>query len=438
MAASPTPPSRDGPVRPAPDQGAVQTVASWLARSPLRLFLPIFLLAIGLRLFYLSKLPVDAISPNTRWEQEAIAVSLAETGRFADPFALPTGATAHLPPVMPGILGLIYRLFGVTTTAGYVGWAFGFATDAAVYGLLPWAAARLGLGAPAGVLAGLAGVLMLRTGGHGEGLTAFLLCLILVACVRRWSVAREDPAGSRMGSVLLGLAFGLAFHVQPALLPVMLGCLAFELWWGRRRGKWARAGLVAAGALLACVPWGWRNYAVFHEVLFVRSNFGLELRIGNHDGADADIHVSEARKPLCHPRVQVEEARKIQEQGEVAYMRAAGKEAIEWIRTHPRAFLLLTTQRIVYFWFGPVGRSAFAVAASLVTLLALVGAWAALPRLSVPQRAALLLPLATFPLVYYIVAYMPRYRIPIDWILLLLAGAAIARALGWGRKVSPG
>ena len=32
----------------------------------------------------------------------------------------------------------------------------------------------------------------------------------------------------------------------------------------------------------------------------------------------------------------------------------------------------------------------------------------------------------TFPLVYYVVAYLPRYRVPIDWILYLLAGKAVS------------
>ena len=37
----------------------------------------------------------------------------------------------------------------------------------------------------------------------------------------------------------------------------------------------------------------------------------------------------------------------------------------------------------------------------------------------------LLIPLATFPLVYYVVTYMSRYRIPLNWILLLFAGAEV-------------
>ena len=68
-----------------------------------------------------------------------------------------------------------------------------------------------------------------------------------------------------------------------------------------------------------------------------------------------------------------------------------------------------------------------ALAVTMLTLLALLGAWYVLPALSAPQRAALLIPLATYPLVYYIVTYMWRYRTPLNWLILLLAGAAIWR-----------
>ena len=47
------------------------------------------------------------------------------------------------------------------------------------------------------------------------------------------------------------------------------------------------------------------------------------------------------------------------------------------------------------------------------------------PALARPQWAILLIPLATYPLIYYLVAYMFRYRIPINGILLMLAGAGL-------------
>jgi hypothetical protein len=66
-----------------------------------------------------------------------------------------------------------------------------------------------------------------------------------------------------------------------------------------------------------------------------------------------------------------------------------------------------------------------ALAVTGLTILALFGALRSLPAMSVPQRVALVIPLICYPLAYYIVIYMPRYRIPLDWILLLLAGAAV-------------
>jgi hypothetical protein len=116
--------------------------------------------------------------------------------------------------------------------------------------------------------------------------------------------------------------------------------------------------------------------------------------------------------------------------GEAAYMRRAGQEALAWIVAHPSRFLQLAAQRIIILWFGPLYRPASAVGVSLLTILALGGAWVKLRSLSPPQQAALFIPLLAYPLIYYIVAYMPSYRAPIDWILYILAGSAIARLAG--------
>jgi hypothetical protein len=79
---------------------------------------------------------------------------------------------------------------------------------------------------------------------------------------------------------------------------------------------------------------------------------------------------------------------------------------------------------------GPLYDSVRALPYLVLTLLAFLGAWLTFPALSVPQRAAVLIPLLAFPLVYYVMAYMPRYREPIDWIFMVLAGAAVWRVAG--------
>ena len=177
----------------------------------------------------------------------------------------------------------------------------------------------------------------------------------------------------------------------------------------------------------ARAPWAWRNYRVLGEAYFIRSNFGLELYVGNHDNAHADIDVSSARHSFLHPRTDLQEAERVLQLGEAAYMREKQAEALAWIADNPGEFMKLTATRMVYFWAGPLHRPTAALGYLVLLALACLGAWRLLPTLGAPERAVLLIPLMTYPLIYYIVAYMPRYGEPVRWMLFLLAGAAVWR-----------
>jgi len=402
----------------------------WLARRPGRAFLILFGLSFAVQMFFLTMVDPRYIGPHTRWELQAVAVSLAETGQFADPYMLPTGPTAHLPPIPPMITGMIYSTLGLTQTAGYVAWILRFVFFAALWGMLPNVAEGVGLERQVGALAGLVGALLPRWPGHGEALTAVAMALLMVVFVRRWGERRSSTGGS----LLLGLACGVAFQVQPALLPVAMGWMVFELWWIPERRTWALSGLIVLGIFLACLPWCWRNYKVFDAIFFVRSNFGLELRMGNHDGAAGAMDVMDRRHEHLHPRTHEEEARKVQYLGEVPYMREAGREALDWIAGHPKTFASLTASRVAHWWLGPLYHPPGAFLVTALTVLAFLGIWLAIPKLSVPQRAALVIPLLTYPLIYYVVAYMPRYREPVNWVFLLLAAAAVWTWIGDRRE----
>ena len=395
-------------------------------RTPWWPGLLVFLLAFAIRLFFITLIPRDALQPSTDWELDAIAMSLVTTGEFANPYILPTGLTAHLPPIPPAILALIYKVFGITMAAGIAGWLFRMLAQSAIWGLLPWIGVRVGIGWKAGFMGGLVGALFPQSLAHGEALAAVLLGLLVVAVVRRWeSVPR--PAGT----LFLGLAFGISFHVQPVFLLVFLGYLGFELWWRSDPGKWSSAALIVVAALVACVPWGVRNYRAFDALFFVRSNFGLELRMGNHDGAEPSIDHPHFRNEPPHPRTHPEDALKVREWGEVPYMRESGAAARAWIAENPGAFTRLTAERIGYFWLGPLNLPGIALLFAMLTGLAFVGAVRVIRALPPPCTAALLIPLLVYPLVYYLVPWQHRYRFPIEWILFLLAGAAL-----WG-LVSP-
>jgi hypothetical protein len=369
----------------------------WMARSSFRAFIIIFLLGFSVRVFLLAQVPQRRILPHDRWEDSAIATSLVERGEFADPYMVPTGPTAHLPPLIPGMLALFWSIFGMSLAGGYAARLFTITAFSALYALVPWFGVRLGLSREAGVLAGITGSLIVTNPGNGEELAGIVIGLMAVMFLRRWTLG----LGSFGGSVLLGVASGVAYHLQPVLLPVVLGWMLFELWWSRDRRKWFLSGAMILGMAVACAPWAWRNYAAFDEVFFIRGNLGLELRMGNHEGATGHLEKNvRAIEDYRHPRSNSSEARLVQELGEAEYMRRAKDEAVNWM---------------------------LALAVTALTILSLLGAWYSLPGMALPQRAALLLPLICYPLAYYVIIYMPRYRIPLDWILLLLAGAAVWR-----------
>jgi hypothetical protein len=125
--------------------------------------------AAGVGAAALPYVPRVALFPHTRWEVEAVAVSLPTTGILADPYALPAGPTAHMPPA----------------------YAFFRSLEA----MLPWLAARLGAGARAGVVGGLAGAVIPRWPSQIDAPAAVLMGLLLVAFLRRWG--RDHRARER-------------------------------------------------------------------------------------------------------------------------------------------------------------------------------------------------------------------------------------------------
>jgi hypothetical protein len=70
-----------------------------------------------------------------------------------------------------------------------------------------------------------------------------------------------------------------------------------------------------------------------------------------------------------------------------------------------------------------------------MTVLAFLGLRRAWPRLTAPQRAAIVVPLAAYPLVYYLVGYVPRYLFPMSVVLLVLAAS---QAVAWVRREREG
>jgi hypothetical protein len=192
-----------------------------------------------------------------------------------------------------------------------------------------------------------------------------------------------------------------------------------------------RVALTLAIAALCCVPWTIRNYRVFHTLVPLRSVLGLQLWLGNNEQTE-DIF-----RGNLHPIYNEPERRHYIDVGEIAYMREKRELAISYMFSHPAREAHLTWLRFVSTWAGGalhpiddfIGTPdpwfryvlTFNVFVAFSTLAGAI--------LLFVQRNATAFPCAAFPAIfpwaYYLTLALPRYRLPIDPILMILTSVAI-------------
>ena len=103
----------------------------------------IFVVALGVRI----ALAWLSYGPNHVYDGEAerIAKTLATKGAFADPYAIPTGPTAHCGPFYPALLSLLYMIFGTGAAGTLARVGLLILVNSISCAVLPAAATALGL-----------------------------------------------------------------------------------------------------------------------------------------------------------------------------------------------------------------------------------------------------------------------------------------------------
>lgn len=322
-------------------------------RTQLILALAVVLLAVAVRLEALRH-PLPPAPLGT--ENERVAAALAAGQGWADAFARGTGPTAHTAPLYPLALCCIYKLCGdyETETGIFVQRGFSIALAVLALLLLPVVAGKLGLSRTAGWLAAFAGawfpenVRVELTGRH-ENVAAVVALLGLIWCL---ADLRQRGWAGGMAWVRTGVVLGLIALLAPNFLLIPVLFFAAERIRSRaERGRIFRCGVVVAAiSFVLVMPWMVRNYRVLGGFVPLRSNFGLELAVGNRPGADG--HTYTAGIETMHPYLSADERTQLIEQGELAYMRGKQQQASRWIHDHPRQFLELTLRRARLFWVG--------------------------------------------------------------------------------------
>jgi 4-amino-4-deoxy-L-arabinose transferase-like glycosyltransferase len=346
------------------------------------------------------------------WEMGRIAEALASGRGFSDPFGPPTGPTAWEPPLYPHLTAVVFLLFGIySRVSAFVLLSFNSVCSALTCLPIFWIARRMfsekvAVGS-AWAWALLPNVMFWCTRSVWETSLSALLLTTLV-----WvTLILEDRDGLRPWFEF-GLLWGIAALNSPSLLSFLP---AAGLWAWYRRSKCSKksfAGVILASIVFfACItPWLVRDYQTFGKFIFIRDNFGAELRLGNGNGADGTLmlYLDPPHDPYAMGQ--------FQSMGELPYIAMRKQQAVDYIKADYRRFAGLCVRRFIYFWesspkptkpawLEPLKSSLFLGS----SVLAIWGLGRAL-RQHRPGAWLFLWLILFYPAIYYIVYAIPRYR----------------------------
>jgi 4-amino-4-deoxy-L-arabinose transferase-like glycosyltransferase len=367
------------------------------------------------------------------FEMGRIGAAIASGHGFSNPFVAPTGPTAWEPPLYPYLIAGVFQVFGIYSRAS----AFVLLSINSFFSALTCIPIFL-----------IARRMFSEKVAVGSAWTWALLPYVMYWCTR-W--VWETSLSALLLAVIFWLAltmeerdglkpwlwFGLLWGVAALNSTVLLSFLpASGIWAWYRRAKWGKRSLagvaLAAVVCVSCIaPWTVRNYRTFGKVIFIRDNFGAELRLGNGNGADGTW------MQHLHPTQDLYGMRQYESMGELAYIEMRKRQAVDYIKADYGRFALLSLKRFIYYWNGPPKvsqiwwlmefRNSLFLASSVLMFWGLGRAL----RRHTPGAWLLFWLILSYPTIYYVVFPMQRYRHPIEPEITILGVYVLTEA---GRK----
>jgi 4-amino-4-deoxy-L-arabinose transferase-like glycosyltransferase len=382
------------------------------------------------------------------WEMGRIARSIAQGHGFSSPYEGQTGPSAWEPPLYPYLMAGVFKIFGIYTHAS--AWVL-LASNSLLATLttIPiFFIAQKSFGERVATWSAYAWALnpyVWYWSIHwlwDTTLTPLVLsCIFLVALElarigvshtcpeqsgRGWPQLQEVASMPHESNMQHWAVFGALFGIGALANPTMLTFLPFcGLWiWHQRnrRGLPSLAGVVLSSVVFFAVlsPWMIRNYIAFGRFVFLRDDFGLQVRLGNGPYADGMLMA------YLQPNLNKLELEKFQHRGELAYAASCKQQAFDWIRAHPGRFATISLKRFFYYWNGiprPTSSTApvdFRTSAFLAT--SVLAIWGLIRALRQKRPAAWLFTglILLYPSTYYFIYPHARYRHPIEPALTIL------------------
>ncbi len=346
------------------------------------------------------------------FEMGRIGRALASGQGFSNPFHGITGPTAWEPPLYPFLIAAVFKLFGIYSKTSAIILLSINSLFSALTCIPIFRIANRCFGATVArwsswLWAVFPPIMFWSTRWIWETSLASLLLAIIF-----WLTLVMEANQGRRRWLELGLLWGAAALTNTSLLAFMPACFLWILYTSSQSRKRviSRMAISISVFILCIAPWLVHNYETFGKFIFIRSNFGAELRLGNGPGADGTW------MEYLHPTKNAHELNLYRQMGEVAYVAQCEREAIAFIRADKLRFAKLCILRFIYYWGGVPQPAKFPIKNVfylLSSILAVFGLVRALQKRK-PDAWLFFWLVLCYPLVFYITFPHPRYRHPIE------------------------
>jgi len=244
----------------------------------------------------------------------------------------------------------------------------------------------------------------------------------------------EKPNLLRQG-VFLGIALALTILLRQVFLLFIPFLFLWLLW--RSYGQSLKTvwqmmlalGIATFILILAIAPWTYRNYRAFDQFVLLNTNAGFAFFWGNHPIHGYNfISILPGDGPSYRELIPAE----LRGLNEAELDRALLAQGLAFIREDPGRYLILSLTRFRdYFKFWPsadselISNIARVFSFGLLWPFMLYGSFLGLRRVLLPQTLLLYLFVVVYTGIHVLTWTLIRYRLPVDAVLLVFAGAAL-------------
>jgi len=309
---------------------------------------------------------------------------------------------------------------------------------------------RLIFGRIEGLFAGL--LFALHPGGlvyvgklHSQTLDVLLITSSIFLLLRLILDPRWDRA------VLAGAVAGLAVVSRATLAPFCLlwaGAIVY-VWRAQLRRVIPIVGWLGVGCVAVVLPVLADGYARYGRLVSLRSDTGVNLWIGNHEGASGTSFVTGTDMPALNT-VPATLIARLAGADEIDQNDLFSSEAVQFVRRAPGAFVTLFAKKLWYFWwqsphvgllYPPRWTTIYMAYYAVMALAALAGLlhFSRSPRNATVYGVAMFVLLAASYSATQALFYIEgRHRWQIEPLLLVFSAPLIAQLTGAARSWAMG